>query len=158
MFRLVLLAIAIAIAACGGSSSTGVDAATSAACVEATTYSNLANIESKIFMASCTFSGCHNGAATTAGRLNLKTGMAHATLVDVDSKLDPAFKMVVPGNAAKSYLLVMLGQIAPQDADPATTPPSSAIGLMPQGTGGALLCPEKRAAIERWIVAGAAND
>jgi len=26
---------------------------------------------------------------------------------------------------------------------------------MPQGTGGQLLCPEKRAAIERWISSGA---
>ena len=148
-----------AIAACGGSDVTSaVDAATSAACTEATTYSNLANIEDKIFKASCVFSGCHNGAASDAGRLNLKTGMAHATLVDVASQVDTKFKMVVPGEPAKSYLLVMLGEVAPQDANPATDAPPSAIGLMPQGTGGALLCPEKRAAIERWIVGGALDD
>ncbi len=159
MSRLVLLAsVLIACGGGGGGDDDMVDAPPSAACVEAATYQNLANIEEKIFKASCIFSGCHNGGATDAGKLNLKTGMAHAELVGVPSEVDDKFQLVVPGDPAKSYLMVMLGEIAPGDADPATVAPPASVGLMPQGTGGALLCGEKRAAVKRWIVAGAAND
>jgi hypothetical protein len=159
MLRLVLLAsVLIACGGGGGGDDDMVDAAPTPACVEATTYQNLANIEEKIFKLSCVFSGCHNGGATDAGKLNLKTGMAHAELVGVPSEVDDKFLLVVPGNPEQSYLMVMLGEIAPGAADPATDPPPTSIGLMPQGTGGLLLCPEKRAAVRRWIVAGAAND
>jgi hypothetical protein len=126
--------------------------------MEATTYSNLANVEDKIFKASCTFSGCHNGAATDAGRLDLRTGMSHVDLVNVDSQVELGRKLVVPGDPAKSYLLVMIGEIPPEQADPPAVAPPEAIGFMPQGTGGILLCPEKRGAVSRWIMAGALND
>ncbi|MEO8702034.1 MAG: hypothetical protein ABI867_18455 [Kofleriaceae bacterium] len=161
MLRLVILASFLGSSACGGGGGGDddmIDAPPSAACLEATTYQNLNNIEEKIFKGSCIFSGCHNGGATDAGRLNLKTGMAHAAIVGVASDVDTGFQIVVPGSPEKSYLMVMLGEIAPGDADPATVAPPAAIGLMPQGTGGALLCPEKRAAVKRWIVAGAPND
>lgn len=160
MFRIVLASTLLL--GCGGNGNgdddPGVDAMVSAACQEATTYQNLANIEEKIFRASCIFSGCHNGAATDAGALDLRGGMAHANLVNVDSNVETGRKLVVPGDPGKSYLLVMLGEIQPGDADPPANPVPASIGLMPQGTGGVLLCPEKRDAIERWITAGAMND
>ena len=102
--------------------------------------------------------GLPNGGATDAGRLDLRMAASHVELVNIDSEVDVGRKLVVPGDAAKSYLLVMLGQIKPADADPPTVAPPATIGFMPQATGGALLCPEKRDAVERWIVAGALND
>lgn len=135
-----------------------VDAMISAACVEATTYSSLAMIETKIFKTSCTFSGCHNGANTDAGRLDLREGMAHAALVDTESEVAPDRKLVVASDPAASYLLLIMGHIAPEDASPPGEDPPPSVGIMPQGTGGVPLCEEKRSAIERWIQAGAAND
>jgi hypothetical protein len=148
--------------ACGGGGNgnqdAGVDAPPSPACLEAEGYQNLANIESKIFKSSCVFSGCHNGGATDAGRMDLREGMAHTSIVDVDSEIEVGRKIVVPGNPAASYMLVMLGEVAPGDADPPTNPPPTAIGLMPQNAGGMLLCSQKRDAIVRWIEAGALDD
>ena len=150
--------LTLAASGCGGSTAPPtVDAPPSAACVEAATYQNLANIEAKIFKASCIFSGCHNGGATDAGKIDLRQGMAHAHLVDFDSRLNTG-KLVVAGNPAASYLMVMIGEIAPEDASPPATPPPGAIGLMPQNAGGVLLCNEKREAISRWITAGALDD
>jgi hypothetical protein len=142
----------------GGDDPPGVDAPVSAACQEATTYQDLATIEDKIFKPSCIFSGCHNGANTPAGQLDLRAGMSHASLVDVASQIEPARRLVVAGDPAKSYLLLMMGAIAPGDADPPGNPPPANIGLMPQGTGGILLCPEKRDAVERWIAQGALDN
>jgi hypothetical protein len=161
MLRFALLASLLV--ACGSDSAApdgggGADAGTSAACQEATTYSNLANIEAKIFKNSCIFSGCHNGGATDAGKVDLRAGMAFAHLVNFDSKVEVGRKLVVPSDPAKSYLLVMLGQIQPADADPPTVAPPATIGFMPQGTGNQLLCPEKREAVQRWITMGALNN
>lgn len=139
----------------GGDDDPGIDAPPSAACLEAETYQDIQNIEDKIFRGSCIFSGCHNGQATAAGRIDLRTGAARDALVDVDSEVNVGFKLVVPGQAKQSYLLLILGHFQPGEADPPTDAPPSSIGTMPQGTGGALLCREKREAIERWIVAGA---
>lgn len=128
----------------------------SAACLEADTYQDLTSLETKIFRQSCIFSGCHNGVGNDAGRTDLREGMAHAALVNRASLIDPSRMMVVPGDPAKSYLLVMIGHLAPGMADPPADPPP--VELMPQNTGGQLLCVEKRNAIERWITAGAADD
>jgi hypothetical protein len=157
MFRRALVA-SVVLVACGGGGGGDddvPDAPTSAACMEATTFQDITNIEDKIFKQSCIFSGCHNGANTPAGMIDLRTGAAHDHLVGVQSAIDTSRMLVVPGDAKKSYLLMMLGQVAPADADPPASPPPSDIGFMPQGTGNILLCPEKRGAIERWIVAGA---
>ena len=155
MFRRAV--IATLLAACGGGGGGEmIDAPVSAACMEATTYQDITNIENKIFATSCIFSGCHNGAATPQGKVDMRAGMSHASMVDVASVVQPdGRKLVVAGDPAKSYLLVMIGEIKPADADPPTTDPPSSIGFMPQGTGGQLLCPEKRGAIRRWIMAGA---
>jgi hypothetical protein len=78
-----------------------------------------------------------------------------AHLVDVDSKVNPGRKLVVPGDPAASYMMVMIGEVAPENASPPTTAPPANIGLMPQNAGGMLICNEKREAISRWIMAGA---
>lgn len=144
------------VTACGGGDDPpdGVDAPTPQVCIDATMYQDIQNIETNIFRA-CTFSGCHNGANTDAGQLDLRSGMAHANLVDVDSAVDVGKKLVVAGDPGSSYLLLMMGHIAPAAFDPPTAPPPGDIGLMPQGTNGVLLCTEKLEAIERWIMAGA---
>jgi len=162
-FAISALSYAVLAACGGGNTNTNTDAAggdapVSAACQEATTYQNLANIESKIFKTSCIFSGCHNGTNTDAGRIDLREGMGFTHLVGFDSKLEPTRKLVVAGDPAASYLMVMIGAIDPGSANPPASAPPTSVGLMPQNTGGTLLCPQKLDAINRWIMAGAAND
>lgn len=157
-----LSSLFVLVVACGGGNGTnedaGVDAPPSPACLEAETYQNLASIETKIFKTSCVFSGCHNGGQTDAGRMDLREGMAHASIVGIDSNVDPGRQIVNPGNPAASYLLLMLGEVEPGEADPPTVAPPASIGLMPQNAGGMLLCSQKRQAIVRWIEAGALDD
>lgn len=146
------------LAACGGGGGDDqpmIDAPPSAACTEATTYQDITNIESKIFKASCIFSGCHNGGNTDAGKVDMREGMALTHLVNVDSKVATGRKLVVPGDVAASYLMLMIGEVAPAEASPPGSLPPTDIGLMPQNAGGMLLCNEKREAISRWIMAGA---
>jgi len=156
MFRRALLVSLVS--ACGGGGGGDddmVDAPVSAACMEAATFQDVHNLEDKIFKQSCIFSGCHNGANTPAGRVDLRSGSAHDKLVGVMSQIDTTRVLVTPGVPNKSYLLMMIGQIAPEDMDPPAQMPPSDIGFMPQGTGNVLLCPEKRGVIERWVMAGA---
>jgi hypothetical protein len=70
--------------------------------------------------------------------------------------LDTTRKIVVPGDGAKSYMLVMIGEIQPAMADPPASAIRADVGTMPQGS--PLLCQEKRDAIQRWIVAGALEN
>ncbi|MBA3457249.1 MAG: hypothetical protein H0T42_29475 [Deltaproteobacteria bacterium] len=165
MFRFALFASCVAlVSACrysledGGQSITAdssVDAPLSASCMEAITRSDLNFIETKIFATSCIFSGCHNGANTDAGRLDLREGMAHAALVNKDSAIAPTYKYVVPTKPNESHLLLMIQHITPEMMSPPTTAPDPQIGYMPQNAGGRAICVQKREAIERWIMAGA---
>jgi len=158
------LVVSSLLVACGGGGgdnpdgNVDSDAPPSAACQEATTYQDIANIETKTFAGSCTFSGCHNGGNTDAGMMDLRAGMAHANLVDIDAEVATGRKLVVAGNPAASYLMLMIGHVAPEAAEPPGELPPATIGLMPQNAGGRLLCREKREAIERWIMAGAAAN
>ena len=157
-----MVVLMASLTACGGGG-TGTDdptpdAAVSMACMEATGYQDLTNIEEKIFKSSCIFSGCHNGAATDAGRIDLREGMSHPKLVNVMSQIDTNYKMVSPGQPNQSFLLMIMGHIAPADMMPPATRVPDPPGLMPQGTGGIILCAEKRDAIKRWITAGAMNN
>jgi hypothetical protein len=152
----------------------GVDAAVSPSCMEATQHSDLAWIEEKVFKQSCIFSGCHNGAPSDAGRLDLRPngtpgsgstpaatggpGRTAAFLVNVASEIDPAYKMVVPTRPNESYLMMMIQHIKREDMSPPAGVPMSGgrvVPLMPQNAGGKPICVEKREAIERWILAGA---
>ena len=161
MKRLVGMFVFLVACSSSGGNDAGTDAPISPACMEATTYQNLVNIENKIFAGSCTFSGCHNGGATDAGMTDMRAGKSFAALVNQNVRNVPGEttrKLVVPGDPKSSYILVMIGQIKPADATPPANDPPMAIGLMPQNAGGQLICPEKRAAIERWIMAGAMNN
>ncbi len=163
MSRLVVLAGFIGLTACrisledgsGTPADSGVDAPLSPSCMEALTKSDLAFIETKIFAQSCIFSGCHNGADTAAGRLDLRAGMSFNELVNVNSELANTYKYVVPGQPSQSYLLFMMGHIPPAMMSPPTVAPDPQIGYMPQNAGGRPVCVEKRDAIQRWIMAGA---
>ena len=142
------IALITILAACGTDSTTP----TSPACAEADGYQNLASIETKIFSGSCALSSCHGGRATQPA---LGAGKAYAALVNVRSQLDPSRTLVVPGDPQQSFLMVMLGAVAPG----AMSPPLSAVptpGVMPLA--GTQLCTEKLDAISRWIEAGAPND
>ena len=114
------------------------------ACDEARSHSDLAWIQSNVFSASCTFSGCHLGVAANAGHLSLEPGQARGQLVNTVSTSANTWMRVVPNDAAKSYLLVAVGS---------QTGPSPVDGVMPLGS--SKLCVEKRDAIRRWIEAGA---
>jgi hypothetical protein len=123
---------------------------TSQPCMDAVTHSDLAWIESKIFVASCDFSGCHSS-ATDLGKLDLGVGKSHNALVNASSLLDPTRKLVVPNDLNASFLLLMLRDVAPEMASPPGTAPAN--GFMPKGS--ATLCCQKLDAVERWIMAGA---
>lgn len=133
---------------------------TTAECMMGETQASLAWIEANVFSKSCAFSGCHNGAATVAGRINLKdAGMSHDDLVGVASTIDTTRKLVVAGQPKQSYLLMMMRHFPPTEMEPMpAAPPPTDIGFMPQNAGGAVLCCQKLDAIERWIMAGAMNN
>ncbi len=132
---------------------------TSTSCMDATTHSDLTWIQSNILDASCIFSGCHNGASTAAGKTDLRMGMSYSHLVNVASPhLDPTRMLVKPGDPQNSWLMVMLGDADPTKMTPPGNPPPASVGLMPQNSGGVLLCCQKMDALNRWITAGAMNN
>lgn len=141
-----------------GGNSTMCQMSTSTACMDATTHSDLTWIQQNIFDKQCIFSGCHNGAATSAGKVDLRDGMSYAHLVNFASILTPGRTLVVASDPKSSYLEVMLGIIKPSDATPPASAPPASVGLMPQSNGGQLLCCQKLDAIDRWIMAGAMNN
>jgi hypothetical protein len=155
----------VVVAACGGEGGASVDAGPTRACMpsmsmscqEATLHSDLAWIEANVFAPQCAFSGCHNGQATSAGRINLKDmGMSHGDLVNVDSMIANGRKLVVSGQPKQSYLMMMMQLYPPAEMEPTPAqPPPSDIGFMPQGTDNVPVCCQKLDAIERWITAGA---
>jgi hypothetical protein len=135
--------------ACGGESSPAVDAAppdASAVCIEAENHSDLAWLQENVFTPSCSaFTACHKGTAQEAGGLNLEAGQFRNSMVNVPSDLFPDYQMIVPGDPAASYLMVILGHVdGPIDPD---------VGTMPYNN--PLLCTEVRDAVARWIEAGA---
>lgn len=124
------------------------DAAPSPECLEATLHSDLTYIQEKIFTPSCSgFSACHKGRALSAAGLNLEAGTSRTALLGVASTLFPQFQLVVAGQPAESYLMVILGHIEGPLTDKGTMPYNNP-----------LLCVEKREAIARWIAAGALDD
>jgi hypothetical protein len=58
-----------------------------------------------ILTTSCAGSGCHNGSTIANKHLDLRAGMALASLVGVDSAECPATKRVDPGAPSTSYLM-----------------------------------------------------
>jgi hypothetical protein len=119
-------------------------------------------VQSSIMKPKCTFMSCHDGGVTPQGKMDLTSAaMTYAHLVNGASVLDPSRKLVVPGNIQQSFLMVMIGAIKPEEADP----PLSAIpkdtngkfvGLMPMSS--TVMCCQKLDAIGRWITDGALNN
>ena len=151
MRRLFLLPWVVVLVHCSDSAPstdapTAIDAPPSAICLEANAHSDLAWIQEKIFTPSCSgFSACHKGAAREAGGLNLEAGNSHASLVNKPSDLFPQFQLLKPTDANNSYLMIVMGHFA--------GPIDNKSGTMPFNS--ALLCVEKRRAVERWVNAGA---
>jgi hypothetical protein len=125
------------------------DAGISVTCMEATQHSDLAWIQENIFSASCVFSGCHKGTASSAGFLSLEVGKSFVQLVDKPVTKPTGFTRVVAGDRSMSYLMSAINA-----GGPTTEVPKD--GYMPQGN--PQLCQEKKDAIGRWIDAGALNN
>lgn len=115
----------------------------SASCMEAQDKSDILWIQEKIFDSCAAFSVCHQGAAISAGGLNLESGFAETAMIDIDSRLFPDYKLVVPGDPDNSYLMVILGG--------AQGPLKDGVGTMPYNN--PLLCDPKIDAVARWITA-----
>src|SRR5262249_12932658 len=111
----------------------------------------LDSIQANMFDKNCVGGGCHDGGNSPQGRVDLRDGMSYAHLVNVPSLLQPTRKLVVPGDPPSSYLLVMIGKIAPEDATPPAPPIPASVGLMPQS--GGILCCQKLDAVDAWIAA-----
>lgn len=126
------------------------------ACDQAVGQQSLSWIEANIFDRNCGTGNCHGNVANPGGKIVLSTG-SYARLVNVDSAFAPGRKLVVPGNVAQSYLMVLLRHVALGEADPAPAPaPPSDPGYMPPNN--EPICCQKMDAIVRWIEAGAPNN
>ncbi len=101
----------------------------------------LSSIQSNIFTPSCALSGCHAGSTPQMGQ-NLSAGMAYSNIVNVPSTEQPAFKRVLPGDAANSYLYMKI------------TGDARITGVQMPKVGGPLSA-DKIAAIRDWINNGA---
>ncbi len=114
----------------------------SPSCIEAVDHSDLPWIQDNIFTPGCAaFSSCHMGDARQAANLNLEPGMSLAAMLNVDSILFSDWKLVVPGDPANSYLMVILGaEIGPL---------KDGVGTMPFNN--PKLCQPKLDAVSRWI-------
>jgi hypothetical protein len=117
--------------------------------------SDLTTIKRDIFERHCNGRACHKEGSDQS-ELHLQLN-PHADLVNVQSDVDPAYQLVVPGQPRKSYMLYMLQQVAPADMDPPITytDPPDDVEFMPVDF---TICKEKLDAIQRWIEAGAPDN
>jgi len=131
-----------------------IDATPSAAGPEAHNHSDSAWIQGNNFAKSCFFNtSCHNANANAPAGLSLTKALAHGEIVNVASTQVPAKMRVAPGSCEDSYLYDKITNSPAIKAGEDPMPPTfDAMGNP------VLLCPEKVAAICRWIEAGALND
>ena len=132
----------------------------STSCVGSVGKQDFTWIWQNILSNNCLGSSCHQAGATGKAKETPYDDKvkAYTSLVNLPSHVnpDPSVILVVPGQPAKSYLRVMLGDLKASEFSPPTTPPPSDVGLMPQA--GSSLCCQKLDAIDAWIMAGAPND
>jgi hypothetical protein len=57
-----------------------------------------------VFSSNCAFSGCHAASVSASANLDLSTGSAYESIVDVPSTQIPSIFRVVPEDADNSYL------------------------------------------------------
>jgi len=105
---------------------------------------SFSSIRDEILVPSCGFDSCH-GAGGGSGDLILDAEGSHAALVDVPSSAADGEILVIPGDAAGSYLVKKLEDAGGVTGD--AMPPS-----------GQLLDADKIARVRGWIDAGAADD
>ena len=123
-------------------------------CREAEAHSDLAWLEQNLFLPNCSRSrSCHQGTAQQAGGLNLEPGNVHTNTVNVTSGLFDQFSLVVPGDPAASYLMIITDPLSADNPGGFAGPIDETVGSMPKNN--PLLCSQKRDAIERWIMGGA---
>ena len=94
----------------------------------------------------CAFGGCHSAATAQAG-LVLVAGMSHAALVGRPARLRPGDTLVIPGAAARSWLVRLV-----EDDEAAR----GGVRRMPLAA--APLTPNQRETIRRWIDRGAPRE
>jgi hypothetical protein len=95
---------------------------------------------------SCALSGCHAAGNTTPYQsLVLPAGQEHAALVNVESVDAPGQILVVPGDAAASYVIAKMEGAAGITGSPMPPP----FGDLP---------PEQLQLMRDWIDAGALDD
>ncbi len=109
--------------------------------MEAADHSDLEWLQANVFDSCSAFGVCHKGAAMSAGGLNLESGNTQDAMSGVTSTLFSDWTLVVPGDPANSYLMVILGA---EDG-----PLKDGVGTMPYNN--PLLCQPKLDAINRWI-------
>lgn len=105
---------------------------------------SFAGVIQPIFTASCGSAACHGGASPKQG-LNLSSGSAYQSLVDVDSAQCPSLKRVSPGSTADSYLVQKLEGSG------------SCFTLQKMPVGGSLQ-PSQIDDIKQWITEGALDN
>jgi hypothetical protein len=114
----------------------------------------LSVIQREVFSVSCTFSSCHDGPYTES-RLDLRPGKSYAALVGVQSQHNPAYVLVVAGDADASYLVdKVYGIPVPEtvdhpDHDHSVIMPPADVGVLAEGW---------KKAIREWVARGAPND
>jgi PKD repeat protein len=101
-------------------------------------------VQSRIFTASCAFSGCHGGSSPAQG-MNLSAGMAYSNIVNVASTEQPSLDRIEPNDPASSYLYLKV-----------IDDPSISGSRMPRGA--PALSQELIDLLRDWIERGAPND
>ncbi len=104
-------------------------------------------IEARILVPRCATSACHSGNPPANAPLSLDPGAGWAQMVGVPASQLPSMKLVEPGDAEGSYLVLKLRGTAGLAGGTGT--------LMPPD---APLDAAEQAAIEGWISSGALND
>jgi hypothetical protein len=66
-----------------------------------------AAVQTDILTPNCARAGCHTG-SSAAANLNLSNGFTYKNIVNVKSREDPSFMLVLPGNASKSFLYLQI--------------------------------------------------
>lgn len=98
------------------------------------------DLQSNLFTTTCALSGCHSSRNPQAG-LDLSSGHAYASLINVESELYPSMKRVIPGNSSESLLIKVL-----RGGVPTVMPPTGR------------LSPAVIDSVAAWIDRGAPND
>jgi hypothetical protein len=110
----------------------------------------LSAIRDTVFVSSCMFSSCHQGAAAVRG-LDFAAADLHGELMNHDVQANTTAPLVKPGDPEGSYLYQLVSQCSPKDRD------GNVVNHMPLNAP-FLLGPGLVARVHDWIAAGANND